>query len=83
MAAAGAVAAGVVGYGVYNYVSGRKLQALLPEGVASATSGTSATQQVPWWDSGLTVPGSVLSEVGFRFPDLKPEQTILLRVTAV
>ena len=56
---------------------------LLPEGVASATSGTSATQQVPWWDSGLTVPGSVLSEVGFRFPDLKPEQTILLRVTAV
>ena len=29
---AGAAVAGVVGYGVYNYVSGQKLQALLPEG---------------------------------------------------
>ena len=35
VAAVGAVAAGVVGYGVYNYVSGQKLQALLPEGVAA------------------------------------------------
>ena len=35
VAAAGAAVAGVVGYGVYNYVSGRKLQALLPEGVAA------------------------------------------------
>ena len=31
----GAAVAGLVGYGVYNYVSGQKLQALLPEGVAA------------------------------------------------
>ena len=35
VAAAGAAVAGVVGYGVYNCVSGQKLQALLPEGVAA------------------------------------------------
>ena len=56
---------------------------LLPEGVASATSGTRDEQQVPWWKDGLILPASVLTEAGFRFPDLKPEQTILLRVTAV
>ncbi|MFT3944423.1 MAG: alpha-galactosidase [Ancrocorticia sp.] len=56
---------------------------LLPEGVASATSGTGDEQQVPWWTDGLTLPSSVLTGAGFRFPDLKPEQTILLRVSAV
>ena len=35
LAVGGAAVAGLVGYGVYNYVAAQKLQALLPEGVAA------------------------------------------------
>lgn len=60
-----------------------RVRELLPEGVASATSGTPPDRQVPWWENGLTLPGSALRHAGLRFPDLKPEETILLRVSAV
>ncbi len=71
--------------GVQSGVEGRRywVRELLPEGVASATAGPLPDQHVPWWQDGLTLPGAVLAGAGFRFPDLKPEQTILLRVTAV
>ena len=55
VAAVGAVAAGVVGYGVYNYVSGRKLQALLPEGVA-APENRAQTALLLWNTAGRPEP---------------------------
>ena len=54
---------------------------LRPDGVASAASG--ALGQVPWWGSGMTLPGSVLGSAGIRFPDLDPERAILLEITEV
>ena len=47
--------AGVVGYGVYNYVSGRKLQALLPEGVA-APENRAQTALLLWNTAGRPEP---------------------------
>lgn len=55
VAAAGAAVAGVVGYGVYNYVSGRKLQALLPEGVA-APENRAQTALLLWNTAGRPEP---------------------------
>ena len=55
VAAVGAVAAGVVGYGVYNYVSGQKLQALLPEGVA-APENRAQTALLLWNTAGRPEP---------------------------
>lgn len=58
-----------------------RVKELLPEGVESATANTDSNKQVPWWNDGLVLPGSVLEEVGIRFPDLMPEQAILLDVS--
>lgn len=55
VAAAGAAVAGVVGYGVYNYVSGQKLQALLPEGVA-APENRAQTALLLWNTAGRPEP---------------------------
>ena len=52
---AGAAVAGVVGYGVYNYVSGQKLQALLPEGVV-APENRAQTALLLWNTAGRPEP---------------------------
>ena len=69
VAAVGAVAAGVVGYGVYNYVSGRKLQALLPEGVA-APENRAQTALLLWNTAGRPEPAAQPA-----FPDVADPDT--------
>ena len=54
---------------------------LLPEGVESTIAGYGGTQ-VPWWGGELYLTGSALGLGGIRFPDLNPEQVILLRIVA-
>ena len=66
--AAGAAAAGVVGYGVYNYVSGRKLQALLPEGVA-APENRAQTALLLWNTAGRPEPAEVPAFADVADPD--------------
>ena len=68
VAAAGAVAAGVVGYGVYNYVSGRKLQALLPEGVA-APENRAQTALLLWNTAGRPEPAEAPAFADVADPD--------------
>ena len=68
MAAAGAVAAGVVGYGVYNYVSGQKLQALLPEGVA-APENRAQTALLLWNTAGRPEPADAPAFADVADPD--------------
>ena len=68
VAAAGAVAAGVVGYGVYNYVSGRKLQALLPEGVA-APENRAQTALLLWNTAGRPEPADAPAFADVADPD--------------
>ena len=68
VAAAGAVAAGVVGYGVYNYVSGRKLQALLPEGVA-APDNRAQTALLLWNTAGRPEPADAPAFADVADPD--------------
>ena len=68
MAAAGAVAAGVVGYGVYNYVSGQKLQALLPEGVA-APENRAQTALLLWNTAGRPEPAEAPAFADVADPD--------------
>ena len=66
--AAGAAAAGVVGYGVYNYVSGRKLQALLPEGVA-APENRAQTALLLWNTAGRPEPAEAPAFADVADPD--------------
>lgn len=68
VAAVGAVAAGVVGYGVYNYVSGQKLQALLPEGVA-APENRAQTALLLWNTAGRPEPAEVPAFADVADPD--------------
>lgn len=56
---------------------------LLPDGITSAAADAREEMQVPWWKEGLTLPGSVLGQVGIRCPDLEPERAVLLEVTRV
>ena len=66
--AAGAAAAGVVGYGVYNYVSGRKLQAILPEGVA-APENRAQTALLLWNTAGRPEPAEAPAFADVADPD--------------
>lgn len=66
--AAGAAAAGVVGYSVYNYVSGRKLQALLPEGVA-APENRAQTALLLWNTAGRPEPAETPAFADVADPD--------------
>ena len=68
VAAVGAVAAGVVGYGVYNYVSGQKLQALLPEGVA-APENRAQTALLLWNTAGRPEPAEAPAFADVADPD--------------
>ena len=68
VAAAGAAVAGVVGYGVYNYVSGRKLQALLPEGVA-APDNRAQTALLLWNTAGRPEPADAPAFADVADPD--------------
>ena len=68
VAAVGAVAAGVVGYGVYNYISGRKLQALLPEGVA-APENRAQTALLLWNTAGRPEPADAPAFADVADPD--------------
>ena len=68
VAAAGAAVAGVVGYGVYNYVSGRKLQALLPEGVA-APENRAQTALLLWNTAGRLEPAEAPAFADVADPD--------------
>ena len=69
VAAVGAVAAGVVGYGVYNYVSGQKLQALLPEGVA-APENRAQTALLLWNTAGRPEPAEAPAFADVADPDI-------------
>ena len=68
VAAAGAAVAGVVGYGVYNYVSGQKLQALLPEGVA-APDNRAQTALLLWNTAGRPEPAEAPAFADVADPD--------------
>ena len=68
VAVAGAAVAGVVGYGVYNYVSGRKLQALLPEGVA-APENRAQTALLLWNTAGRPEPAEAPAFADVADPD--------------
>ena len=68
VAAVGAAVAGVVGYGVYNYVSGRKLQALLPEGVA-APENRAQTALLLWNTAGRPEPAETPAFADVADPD--------------
>ena len=68
LAIGGAVAAGLVGYGVYNYVSGRKLQALLPEGVA-APENRAQTALLLWNTAGRPEPADAPAFADVADPD--------------
>ena len=65
---AGAAVAGVVGYGVYNYVSGQKLQALLPEGVA-APENRAQTALLLWNTAGRPEPAQTPAFADVADPD--------------
>ena len=65
---AGAAVAGVVGYGVYNYVSGQKLQALLPEGVA-APENRAQTALLLWNTAGRPEPTQTPAFADVADPD--------------
>ena len=68
MAAAGAAVAGVIGYGVYNYVSGQKLQALLPEGVATPDN-RAQTALLLWNTAGRPEPADAPAFADVADPD--------------
>ena len=68
VAAAGAAVAGVVGYGVYNYVSGQKLQALLPEGVA-VPENRAQTALLLWNTAGRPEPAEAPAFADVADPD--------------
>ncbi|MGC3953510.1 MAG: alpha-galactosidase [Propionicimonas sp.] len=61
-----------------------RVEEILPEGVASPVQRKERSPESwAWWFDGITLPGSVLSRVGLRFPDLKPEQAVLISVRRV
>ena len=68
VAAVGAVAAGVVGYGVYNYVSGQKLQALLPPDV-SLPENRAQTALLLWNTAGRPEPAEAPAFADVADPD--------------
>ena len=68
LAVGGAAVAGVVGYGVYNYVSGQKLQALLPEGVA-APENRAQTALLLWNTAGRPEPADAPAFADVADPD--------------
>ena len=68
LAVGGAAVAGLVGYGVYNYVSGRKLQALLPEGVA-APENRAQTALLLWNTAGRPEPADAPAFADVADPD--------------
>ena len=68
VAAAGAAVAGVIGYGVYNYVSGLKLQALLPEGVATPDN-RAQTALLLWNTAGRPEPADAPAFADVADPD--------------
>ena len=68
VAAAGAAVAGVIGYGVYNYVSGQKLQALLPEGVATPDN-RAQTALLLWNTAGRPEPADAPAFADVADPD--------------
>ena len=68
VAAAGAAVAGGVGYGVYNSVSGQKLQALLPEGVA-APENRAQTALLLWNTAGRPEPAEAPAFADVADPD--------------
>ena len=59
---------GAVVYGVYNYVSGRKLQALLPEGVA-APENRAQTALLLWNTAGRPEPADAPAFADVADPD--------------
>ena len=66
---AGAAAVGLVGYGVYNYVAERQLQALLPEGAASPEN-RAQTALLLWNTAGRPEPAAQPA-----FPDVADPET--------
>ena len=38
---------------------------------------------LPWWATGVTLPGRVLGTAGVQLPALHPEQLVLIEATAV
>ena len=69
IAVAGAAAVGLVGYGVYNYVAERQLQALLPEGAASPEN-RAQTALLLWNTAGRPEPAAQPA-----FPDVADPET--------
>lgn len=66
------------------------VEGLTPAGVAAVApsstpdaSGRTAMGAVPWWDTGVVLPASVLAGTGLRLPDVDPEQVVLLHITRV
>lgn len=55
---------------------------LLPDGVGSPVvrNGRTPESWAWWFDGGAVLPGTVLSTAGLRFPDLDPEQAILVQL---
>ena len=66
---AGAAAVGLVGYGIYNYVAERQLQALLPEGAASPEN-RAQTALLLWNTAGRPEPAAQPA-----FPDVADPDT--------
>ena len=69
IAVAGAAAVGLVGYGIYNYVAERQLQALLPEGAASPEN-RAQTALLLWNTAGRPEPAAQPA-----FPDVADPDT--------
>ena len=69
IAVAGAAAVGLVGYGIYNYVAERQLQALLPEGAASPEN-RAQTALLLWNTAGRPEPAAQPA-----FPDVADPET--------
>ena len=68
LAVGGAAVAGLVGYGVYNYVAAQKLQALLPEGVA-APENRAQTALLLWDTAGRPEPAEAPAFADVADPD--------------
>lgn len=59
-----------------------RLAELLPDGITSPVGYEAhAPQSWAWWNEPVTLPGSILSGAGLRFPDLAPENAILVHLT--
>ena len=59
-----------------------RLVELLPAGVSAVSPPDKhSPESWAWWDEGVTLPGQVFGTAGLRFPDLAPEQAVLVRLT--